>query len=95
MTKADRIRQLAKHEIFTVDEIVAIIVKEFGACHSNYARVVMYQRMDGECAAAKRYRERNREKCIASNKRWLKENAEYRRAYNRARYHAKREAAHA
>ena len=47
MTKADRIRQLAKRKK-TDAEIVRIITREFGFCAPSYVRVCARQRVNGE-----------------------------------------------
>jgi hypothetical protein len=51
MTKADRIRELDAHGIFSTREIAEIIVKEFGGpCSDAYVRVCARQRANG-CAS--------------------------------------------
>ena len=47
MTKADRIRQLAKRKK-TDAEILEIITREFGFCAPSYVRVCARQRVNGE-----------------------------------------------
>lgn len=57
-TKADRIRQLAKHGIFTDAEIHALIVKEFGFCAESYIRVCARQRVNGQSKHDRRYEQK-------------------------------------
>jgi hypothetical protein len=80
MTKADRIRQLAKHGVFTTGEIATIVAKEFGSCLSEYVRTCARQRVPG-----------GRD----PNKAWMRRNPEKTAGYKSAWYHrqkAKREA---
>jgi hypothetical protein len=54
MTKADRIRELAKQEL-SDREIAGIVAKEFGACAQSYVRTVARQRVNGMSESDRRY----------------------------------------
>ena len=59
MTKADRIRQLAKHEIFSTKEIADIVSREMGACCPEYVRICARQRIPGGRDPAKTWKQKN------------------------------------
>jgi hypothetical protein len=65
MTKADRIRQLAAHEIFTTREIADIVAREYGSCGTSYVRVCSRQRVPGGCDHGMTWKMRNPEKQAA------------------------------
>ena len=58
MTKAERIRQLAAHGIFSTKEIAGIVADEFGSCLPEYVRVCARQRVSGPSVADQRYDEK-------------------------------------
>jgi hypothetical protein len=54
MTKADRIRKLAKQGKSDA-EIARIVAKEFGSCAQSYVRTCARQRVNGQSDADRRY----------------------------------------
>jgi hypothetical protein len=78
MTKADRIRQLDKHGIFTTGEIAEIVAKEFGSCHPAYVRTCARQRVPGGRDPNSAWKRRNPERHAAHARAcyWRKKAAE-------------------